>query len=55
MTGRRHRRRLVRDWVCALAEYDCLWSHRRGEDVAALVAVLDGIAGSSPGDQGLPT
>lgn len=34
----------VGEWVFALVEYDCLWRHRRGEDVAELMAALDAVA-----------
>lgn len=34
---------LVGDWVYALAEYDCPWRHRKGEDVAERMATLDGM------------
>ena len=39
---------LVGDWVYALAEYDGLWRHRNGEDVAERMASLDALA-SGPG------
>ena len=32
---------LVEDWVYALAEYNCLWRHRRGEDVAERMAAFE--------------
>lgn len=35
---------VVGEWVLALVEYDCLWRHRCGEDVAALMARLDAAA-----------
>lgn len=35
---------LVADWVFALVEYDCLWRHRRGEDVPEMLVGLDAVA-----------
>lgn len=37
---------LVGELVCAIAEYDCLWQHRKGEDVAEAMAALDRMAKS---------
>ena len=34
----------VRGWVLALVEYDCLFRHRRGQDVGELMAELDAVA-----------
>lgn len=35
---------LVRDGALAMAEYDCLWQHRRGKDVKKLMAAFDAAA-----------
>jgi len=41
LTGQLPPEGLVRDGALAIAEYDCLWEHKRGRDVAALMAAFD--------------
>lgn len=44
LTGELPPEGLLRDGALALAEYDCLWQHKRGRDVAELMAAFDAVA-----------